>query len=102
MSKEQEIQPRIGARHGKISEGTKEHIAQSCRKLEHYFDGILNCEVVLDKEKYGDKVEIIVKVPQHTFTASASADNLYKALADAESKVEVQLRKHHDKIVSHH
>ena len=96
------MQPRISARHGKITEGTKEHIAQSCRKLEHYFDGILDCEVVLDKEKNGDKVEIIVKVPQHTFTASAAAGNLYKALADAESKVEVQLKKHHDKIVSHH
>ena len=93
---------RISARHGKITEGTKEHIAQSCRKLEHYFDGIIDCEVVLDKEKNGDKVEIIVKVPQHTFAASASADNLYKALADAESKVRVQLKKHHDKIVSHH
>ena len=90
MSKEQEIQPRIGARHGKITEGTKEHIAQSCSKLEHYFDGILNCEVVLDKKKHGDKVEIIVKLPQHTFTALASAGNLYKELADAESKVEVQ------------
>ena len=78
MPKEQEIQPRIGARHGKITEGTKEHITQSCRKLEQYFDGILNCEVVLDKKKHGDKVEIIVKLPQHTFTASASADNLYK------------------------
>mgnify|MGYP003388890010 FL=1 len=96
------MQPRISARHGKITEGTKEHIAQSCRRVDHYFDGILDCEVVLDKEKHGDKVEIIVKVPQHTFTASASADNLYKALADAESKVEVQLKKHHDKIVSHH
>jgi ribosomal subunit interface protein len=96
------MQPRISARHGKITEGTKEHITQSCRKLEHYFDGILDCEVVLDKEKNGDKVEIIVKVPQHTFTASSSAGNLYKALADAESKVEVQLKKHHDKIVSHH
>lgn len=96
------MQPRISARHGKITEATKEHIAQSCSKLEHYFNGILDCEVVLDKEKHGDKVEIIVKVPQHTFTATAAAENLYKALAEAETKVEVQLKKHHDKIVSHH
>ena len=54
------------------------------------------------KEKHGDKVEIIVKVPQHTFTGTAAADNLYKALADAEAKVEAQLKKHHDKLVSHH
>ena len=97
------MQPRISARHGgKVSEETKEHIAKSCTKLEHYFEGLLACEVIVDKEKHGDKVEIIVKVPHHTFAATAEADNLYKALADAEAKVEVQLKKHHDKLMSHH
>ena len=62
----------------------------------------MDCEVVLDKEKHGDKVEIIVKVPQRTFAATGAADNLYKALAEAESKIESQLKKHHDKLVSHH
>ena len=47
-------------------------------------------------------VEIVVKVPQHTFNATAEGENLYKVLADAETKVETQLKKHHDKLVSHH
>ena len=96
------MQPRISMRHGKISEETKAHIASSCTKLEHYFDRIVDCEIVLDKEKHDDKVEIIVKVPQRTFAATGAADNLYKALAEAESKIESQLKKHHDKLVSHH
>ena len=96
------MQPRISMRHGKISEETKAHIANSCTKLEHYFDRIVDCEVVLDKERHDDKVEIIVKVPQRTFAATGAADNLYKALAEAESKIESQLKKHHDKLVSHH
>lgn len=96
------MQPRISACHTKITEETKDHIIRSCTKLEHYFDRILDCEVILDKEKHNDKVEIIVKVPQHTFTATAEADNLYKALAEAEAKVESQLKKHHDRLVSHH
>ena len=65
----------------------------------------VDCEVVLDKAKHGEKVEIVeivVKVPQHTFNATAEGENLYKALADAEAKVETQLKKHHDKLVSHH
>ena len=96
------MQPRISMRHGKISEETKEHIASSCNKLENYFDRIVDCEVILDKEKHIDKVEIIVKVPHRTFAATGAADNLYKALAEAESKIESQLKKHHDKLVSHH
>ncbi len=96
------MQPRISMRHGKISEETKTHIASSCNKLENYFDRIVDCEVILDKEKHIDKVEIIVKVPNRTFAATGAADNLYKALAEAESKIESQLKKHHDKLVSHH
>ena len=96
------MQPRISMRHGKISEETKTHIASSCNKLENYFDRIVDCEVILDKEKHINKVEIIVKVPHRTFAATGAADNLYKALAEAESKIESQLKKHHDKLVSHH
>ena len=97
------MQPRISARHGgKVSEETNEHIVKLCGKLEPYFDRIVEYKVVLDTAKPGEKVEIVVKVPQHTFTATAEGDNLYKALADAEAKVETQLKKHHDKLVSHH
>ena len=42
------MQPRISARHGKITEETKDHITKSCTKLEHYFDRILDCEVILE------------------------------------------------------
>lgn len=96
------MQPRISMRHGKLSEATKAHIASSCTKFEHYFDRIVDCEVVLDRERYGYKVEIIVKVPHRTFAATGTADNLYKALDEAESKIESQLKKHHSKLVSHH
>lgn len=96
------MRPRISVRNGKMSEQTKEHIAKSCAKLEQYFDRIVDCEVILDKEKHLDKVEIIVKVPQHTLASTATADNLYKALAQAEDKIETQLKKYRDKLVSHH
>ena len=104
--KKQKLQPRISARHGgKVSEETNGHIVKLCGKLEPYFDRIVEYKVVLDTAKPGEKVEIVeivVKVPQHTFNATAEGENLYKALADAEAKVETQLKKHHDKPVSHH
>ena len=65
-------------------------------------DRIMDCEVVLDKTKRGDKVEIIVKVPQSIFASSVTGENLYKALAGAENKIQTQLKKHYDKLVSHH
>ena len=104
--KKQKLQPRISARHGcKVSEETNEHIVKLCCKLEPYFGRLVDYKVVLDKAKHGEKVEIVeivVKAPQHTFTATAEGKNLYKALADSEAKVETLLKKHHDKLVSHH
>ena len=96
------MKPRISSRHGTISQKTKEHIDKSCTKLEYYSDRIMDCEVVLDKTKRGDKVEIIVKVPQSIFASSVTGENLYKALAGAENKIQTQLKKHYDKLVSHH
>ncbi len=96
------MQPRISVRHEKISEGTKEHIVQSCAKLEKYCDRIVDCEVIIDKDKAGYKTEFIVKVPQQTLTATATSDNLYKAVAEAEGKLETQIKKYHDKQIAHH
>jgi putative sigma-54 modulation protein len=95
------MEPRISVRHEKVSEGTKEHIAEICSKLEKYYDGILDCEVIADKNKQGFTAEFIVKVPQQTLAAKGEGDNLYKAVAEAESKMEVQLKKYHDKQVAH-
>lgn len=95
------MEPRISVRHEKISEGTKEYIAESCSKLEKYYGGILDCEVIVDKNKQGFTAEFIVKVPQQTLAAKGEGENLYKAVSEAESKVEVQLKKYHDKQVAH-
>mgnify|MGYP002635564749 CR=1 FL=1 len=95
------MEPRISVRHETVSEGTKEHIAESCSKLEKFYGGIIDCEVIIDKNKQGFMAEFIVKVPQQTLTAKGEGENLYKAVADAESKVETQLKKYHDKQVAH-
>jgi putative sigma-54 modulation protein len=95
------MEPRISVRHETVSEGTKEYIAESCSKLEKFYDGIIDCEVIVDKSKHGFTAEFIVKVPQQRLAAKGEGENLYKAVADAESKVEVQLKKYHDKQVAH-
>mgnify|MGYP001307514908 CR=1 FL=1 len=80
------------------SHGVPDDAPESCSCPAVGLDGR---GVVVSFDLAGE-VEIIVKVPHHTFAATAEADNLYKALADAEAKVEVQLKKHRDKLMSHH
>jgi putative sigma-54 modulation protein len=98
------MQPIISVRNlDRVSDRTKEHIEKNCAKLGHFYDRIIDCEVVIEKKKLGTSVEFIVKVPQQTLVASASTEdeNLFKAVDEASERIEVQLKKYRDKQVEH-
>lgn len=98
------MQPIISVRNpARISERTKGHIEKTCAKLGHFYDRIIDCEVVVEKQKLGTSVEFIVKVPQQILVASASSEdeNLFKAVDEARERIEVQLKKYRDKQVEH-
>ena len=95
------MEPRISVRNGKVSDKTKEHIEKACAKLHRFYDRIIDCEVVLGVQKSGKEVEFIVKVPHQTLTASCMDENLYKAVDEAQKRVEGQLKKYHDKQATH-
>ncbi len=98
------MQPIISVRNpAHISERTKEHIEKACAKLGHFYDRIIDCEVVIEKQKLETSVEFKVKVPQQTLVASAATEdeNLFKAVDEAYERIEVQLKKYHDKKVEH-
>ena len=95
---------RINSRHTKLSDKTKDHIEKACAKLDHFFAGIIDCEVVLKRrKKHGTAVEIIVKVPHQTLVGRAESedDNLFKSIDDAGDRVGTQLKKYHDKLAEH-
>ncbi|MBM3278532.1 MAG: ribosome-associated translation inhibitor RaiA [Candidatus Handelsmanbacteria bacterium] len=98
------MQPIISVRHSiHISERTKEHIEKACAKLSHFYDRIIDCEVVVEKKRLQTSVEFIIKVPQQTLVASASTadENLFKAMDEAYEKIEAQLKKYRDKQMEH-
>ena len=95
------MQARISVRNAKVSEETKEHINKVCDKLTHFCDDIVDCEVIVDRTKAGTSAEFIVKVPHQTLTASSCGENLFQALSEARDRVEIQLKKYHDKTVAH-
>ena len=95
------MEPRISVRKGKVSDETKEYIEKACHKFDRYFDRIIGCEVILDRQKQGHAVEFVLKVPNQTLTASVADDNLYRAVDVVQGKMEAQLKKYHDKKVSH-
>lgn len=95
---------KITVKNTKVSDRTKEHVEAACGKLRQYHDRIIDCEVILEKgPRHGHAVEMKVLVPQYALVAHASTedDNLFRCIDEARERMEVQLKKHHDKVVEH-
>lgn len=92
---------RIDAKNDKLSDGTKDHIEEVCDKFAHFYDRIIDTQVIVDtqaKHKQSNRVEIIVKVPGQRIVGSGeTSENLFKAIDEAAGHVERQLKKFHDK-----
>lgn len=95
--------PRISVRHIKLTDAVRQHIEKAADRLPHFFDRIIDCEVIVTKQKIHTEVEFIVKVPQQKLVASAQNDddNVYKAIDDAAERIERQIKRYHDKLVDH-
>ncbi|NLP02023.1 MAG: ribosome-associated translation inhibitor RaiA [Fibrobacter sp.] len=92
---------RITSRHGKSSQALQETITAELSKMEKYFDKITSCHVVLDSERIDKVVEITMNTQGKQLVAVAKADNIGKAIDDALSKTERQLKKLNQKIKNH-
>lgn len=95
---------RITVKNAKVSDRTKAHVEEACEKLHQFYDRIIGCEVVLEKgSRHGHEVEMKVKVPKDSLVSRATTedDNLFKCIDEARDRMEVQLKKHHDKLVEH-
>jgi ribosomal subunit interface protein len=95
---------RITVKNTKVSDRTKERIEKAGEKLRQYYDRIIDCEMVVEKSARGHAVELKVHVPQRTLVATSQTEheeNLFKCIDEAYDRMEVQLKKLHDKMVEH-
>lgn len=89
---------RITARHQKMSPKVKAYIEEKLEKLDRYHDHIIDCEVIVDKEKLKEVVEVNVKVFGKTINVKAKDADVTKATDLAMDKLEAQIKKFNDKI----
>jgi putative sigma-54 modulation protein len=91
----------ITSRHTKASQELQDVITAEINKLEKFYDKITSCHVVLDSVSVNKTVEITMNAQGQQIVASAKAENIGKAIDDAVSKVERQLKKLNEKAKSH-
>ncbi len=91
----------ITARHYKAPDRLKEYAKSEVQKLTKYFDGIIECEIILDYEKTIQVVEIAMKVHKQKLFAREKSKDIYKGLDRAVDKIERQLKKYKEKLKDH-
>lgn len=92
------------ARHFEASDKLKEYAEQSVQKLEHYFDRIVSCSIVLEPSasiKQPQKAEIQIKIPNKILKAEERADKYEKAISSATDNLARQLKRYKQKKFTH-
>jgi putative sigma-54 modulation protein len=94
------VQIKISARHGHLSEATQQFIREKAQKLTRLFERLTIIEVTADLKNEGQPwVEFLVKSEhKHDFVAHESHPDLLAAVDLALAKLEMQVRRHKEKI----
>ncbi|NOY76464.1 MAG: ribosome-associated translation inhibitor RaiA [Calditrichaeota bacterium] len=88
----------VTARHFKASEQLRSYAENEAKRLKKFFDGIVDCEVVLTKERANRVANISIGVNNHKFVATESSENFYKSIDLAVDNLERQLKRFKEKI----
>jgi len=88
----------ITARSIELTDLMREHIENRLLKLKRYLDGVLECHVVAQIERFIYKFEITLHGNGFDLFAEAHAEDLHVAFENAAEKMERQIRKLKDKI----
>lgn len=88
----------ITARHFNLSDRLKQYTEKEVRRLKRYYDGILDCDVILDWEKQAQVAEIVLHVYGTKLTVREKSEDMYKSINLAVDKLERQLKRYKGKL----
>jgi len=88
----------ITARRFKLTESIRNFTQREVMRLEKFYNGIIESEVILSWEKFYRMAEIKLRVFGTTLTSQEREDNMRKAIKKAISKMERQLLKYKSKM----
>ena len=98
------MQINISARHGTISDLTREKITEKVQKLARFLDRITSIDVTVDlepRENPGVDVQVHTELKRE-FVVQTQAGELFTSLDDAIHKLEQQIKRYKEKLISTH
>lgn len=89
------------ARHFKPSDRLKTFAENEVQRLRKYYDGIIDCEIILDYVKSDQIAEIVLGVYGTKLAVVEKSEDMYKSIGLAVSKLERKLKRYKGKLFSH-
>jgi len=96
------MQLSISGHHVDVTDALKNYTEEKLAKLERHFDNITNVHVVLSVEKVKQRAEATMHVSGAELFADADSDDMYAAIDALTDKLDRQILKHKEKLVSRH
>src|SRR3990172_12497083 len=92
------MQLRITARHFEMNGDLKEFAEKYFAKLERYFNHIIDCHLILTKDRYQQVAEGTLKVYGTVITGKVATNDMHASVEKLAEKMEVQLKRYKDKL----
>lgn len=90
----------LTGRHLEITPHLRQHVETKAQKLEHLTDHMIEGGIVLFRDHVNEVAEGKIHLSHTIITARAEATDMYAAVNELVDRLEVQLRRHFDKIHS--
>ena len=96
------MQLNLSGHHIEITPALRSYVSSKIERLERHFDNVTNMHVVLSVEKLRQKAEAKLHVSGHDLFADAEDADMYAAIDALVDKLDRQIKKHKEKVKSHH
>ncbi|MFH1097730.1 MAG: ribosome-associated translation inhibitor RaiA [Candidatus Desantisbacteria bacterium] len=87
----------ITGRHVEVTEAIRAYAEKKIEKLKKYSDDLLDVHVIMDVEKKGQSMEIILNGAGFSLNSKETTADMYESIDKAIAKMESQLKKHREK-----
>jgi putative sigma-54 modulation protein len=91
----------ITGRHLEVTPALRSYVENRAKKIEKYTTKATQVIFTLKVEKYRHLAEVILKVNGSVLQSEEETDAMYTSVDKAMTKVEIQLKKHKEKLCNH-
>ena len=88
----------ITARNFRLGIKMGKYVEDELNRLEKLYDGIIDCQVILEKIKNDNIAEIIMRVYKKSLVTKDTSDEMYKSIDGAAEKMRRRLKKYKQKL----